>query len=79
MGRPRKKHVLCEAPVPGGCLKPAFCRGLCAAHYRRLMAGKDIGKPVPYPKSKCLLCQKTAVAKGLCWKHYQRAYRSREQ
>jgi hypothetical protein len=49
-----------------GCMKPAVSRGLCGAHYRRLL-GSGTTELVHTPaKGKRCVCGKPVLARGLC-------------
>jgi hypothetical protein len=63
-----------------GCGRPARTRGLCKAHYSRLLrlgdplAGGGFNQPVP-PRCTVEGCTKPAHARQVCIAHYSRLYR----
>jgi len=66
-----------------GCVRPAYAKRLCNAHYMRLINGTDLTRPLRTrrPPGFCWKCAdgKTRTAKnggwGLCCKHYKLARR----
>lgn len=40
------RETKCNAPVPGGCNRDPFVRGLCRAHYQRRLRGLKINTPI---------------------------------
>jgi len=68
------KQVVPKCSEPD-CPSQRYCKGLCKAHYRRLIG--ELSAPVKhYIRNKgaaCrLVCDKPAYAKGLCKAHYHR-------
>lgn len=65
----------CSAP---DCMRPAYAKGLCNAHYLRDRKGLDLDAPVRARKREdaCAECGLITGAKGgwgLCQRHYKRA------
>lgn len=65
----------CSAP---GCVRPAYAKGLCNAHYIRDRKGLALDVPVRARKREdvCAQCGVTTGAKGgwgLCQRHYKKA------
>lgn len=65
----------CKAP---GCVRPAYAKGLCNAHYIRERKGLPMGNPVRARKraDKCIECDQPTGAKGgwgMCVRHYRYA------
>jgi hypothetical protein len=64
----------CQAP---GCVRPAYAKGLCNAHYIRLRKGLSMADPVRARKrgDACAECGEQTGAKGgwgLCQRHYKK-------
>lgn len=59
-----------------GCARSHLARGLCSAHYQRLMKGQPVESgPVrerPVYPDECSMCGRAARTKGLCSAHYAR-------
>jgi len=69
------RHYECSAP---GCVRPAYAKGLCNAHYIRNRKGVALNAPVRTRKREdtCAECGKPSGSKGgwgLCQRHYRRA------
>ncbi len=65
----------CRAP---GCVRPAYAKGLCNAHYIRDRKGLPLDVPVRARKREdaCIECGAQTGAKGgwgLCQRHYRQA------
>jgi hypothetical protein len=66
-----------------GCVRPLYTRGLCEAHYRRLLRTGSVNPTVPVgerPANDCAAegCSRRATERGLCHGHYLRIVRTGE-
>jgi len=57
------------------CSKPALCKGLCNAHYLRMIKGLNMNKPVRHQEKnrKCKIenCGKKHYGNGYCVSHWK--------
>lgn len=63
---------VCSEPECTGIVK---ARGLCAAHYARLLRNGTTDSKRVVRACETDGCEKTAIARGLCRNHYEAAYR----
>lgn len=76
---PRATNTTC-INTEEDCTRPAYARGMCSLHYRRLMRRLKLereGQPAPKvkpvrPQILCRICGEPARARELCRKHYIR-------
>lgn len=78
-GLPREKHMpTCSVP---SCDRITHTKGLCRAHYERLMVSGDVRGNIPLPPKQYSLCavigcSREADTRGFCASHYRRFLRT---
>lgn len=79
--RPLDYEHMSACPI-GGCERPAWCRGLCTAHYFRLRRTGDVRADLPISARKrsptCVVegCERDTYARAMCEMHYRRMRRN---